>query len=59
MGAAKLLDCTLRDGAYLVDKKFGDPCRMRDLETEKRFSKMPLMRKDLFQRTRKNVNFLC
>ena len=25
MGAAKLLDCTLRDGAYLVDKKFGDP----------------------------------
>lgn len=22
---AKLLDCTLRDGAYLVDKKFGDP----------------------------------
>lgn len=25
MGQAKLLDCTLRDGAYLVDKKFGDP----------------------------------
>lgn len=24
MRAAKLLDCTLRDGAYLVDKKFGD-----------------------------------
>lgn len=22
---AKLLDCTLRDGAYLIDKKFGDP----------------------------------
>ncbi len=22
---AKLLDCTLRDGAYLVDKKFGEP----------------------------------
>ena len=21
---AKLLDCTLRDGAYLIDKKFGD-----------------------------------
>lgn len=25
MGKARLLDCTLRDGAYLVDKKFGDP----------------------------------
>lgn len=25
MGQAKLLDCTLRDGAYLIDKKFGDP----------------------------------
>ncbi len=25
MGQAKLLDCTLRDGAYLVDKRFGDP----------------------------------
>lgn len=24
MGHAKLLDCTLRDGAYLVDKKFGN-----------------------------------
>lgn len=24
MGQAKLLDCTLRDGAYLVDKHFGD-----------------------------------
>lgn len=24
MGRAQLLDCTLRDGAYLVDKKFGD-----------------------------------
>ena len=24
MGHVKLLDCTLRDGAYLVDKKFGD-----------------------------------
>ena len=24
MGKARLLDCTLRDGAYLVDKKFGD-----------------------------------
>ena len=24
MGNAELLDCTLRDGAYLVDKKFGD-----------------------------------
>ena len=24
MNHAKLLDCTLRDGAYLVDKKFGD-----------------------------------
>lgn len=24
MGNAKLLDCTLRDGAYLIDKKFGD-----------------------------------
>lgn len=24
MGHAKLLDCTLRDGAYLLDKKFGD-----------------------------------
>lgn len=24
MDHAKLLDCTLRDGAYLVDKKFGD-----------------------------------
>lgn len=24
MGQAQLLDCTLRDGAYLVDKKFGD-----------------------------------
>lgn len=22
---AKLLDCTLRDGAYLIDKTFGDP----------------------------------
>ena len=22
---AKLLDCTLRDGAYLIDKEFGDP----------------------------------
>ena len=21
---AKLLDCTLRDGAYLIDKKFGN-----------------------------------
>ena len=21
---AKLLDCTLRDGAYLIDKRFGD-----------------------------------
>ncbi len=25
MQHAKLLDCTLRDGAYLIDKKFGDP----------------------------------
>ena len=25
MQHAKLLDCTLRDGAYLVDKEFGDP----------------------------------
>lgn len=25
MKHAKLLDCTLRDGAYLLDKKFGDP----------------------------------
>ena len=25
MGKAQLLDCTLRDGAYLIDKKFGDP----------------------------------
>lgn len=25
MGQAKLLDCTLRDGAYIIDKKFGDP----------------------------------
>lgn len=24
MGNAQLLDCTLRDGAYLIDKKFGD-----------------------------------
>lgn len=24
MNKAKLLDCTLRDGAYLIDKKFGD-----------------------------------
>lgn len=24
MNYAKLLDCTLRDGAYLIDKKFGD-----------------------------------
>ena len=24
MAHAKLLDCTLRDGAYLIDKKFGD-----------------------------------
>lgn len=24
MGYAKVLDCTLRDGAYLLDKKFGD-----------------------------------
>ncbi len=24
MGRAQLLDCTLRDGAYLIDKKFGD-----------------------------------
>lgn len=24
MGQAQLLDCTLRDGAYLIDKKFGD-----------------------------------
>ena len=24
MNYAKILDCTLRDGAYLVDKKFGD-----------------------------------
>ena len=24
MGQEKLLDCTLRDGAYLVDKYFGD-----------------------------------
>lgn len=24
MGKAQLLDCTLRDGAYLIDKKFGD-----------------------------------
>lgn len=25
MQHAKLLDCTLRDGAYLIDKEFGDP----------------------------------
>lgn len=25
MGQAKLLDCTLRDGAYIIDKKFGEP----------------------------------
>ena len=25
MKNAKVLDCTLRDGAYLVDKTFGDP----------------------------------
>ncbi len=25
MGQAELLDCTLRDGAYIIDKKFGDP----------------------------------
>lgn len=25
MNHVKLLDCTLRDGAYLIDKKFGDP----------------------------------
>lgn len=24
MKHAKLLDCTLRDGAYVIDKKFGD-----------------------------------
>ena len=24
MNHAKLLDCTLRDGAYLIDKNFGD-----------------------------------
>ena len=24
MNHAQLLDCTLRDGAYLIDKKFGD-----------------------------------
>ena len=24
MGKIKLLDCTLRDGAYIVDSKFGD-----------------------------------
>ena len=24
MGQAQLLDCTLRDGAYLIDKRFGD-----------------------------------
>ena len=24
MGKAQLLDCTLRDGAYLIDKRFGD-----------------------------------
>jgi len=24
MKRAKILDCTLRDGAYLLDKKFGD-----------------------------------
>ena len=24
MNHAKILDCTLRDGAYLVNKKFGD-----------------------------------
>ena len=24
MGQAQLLDCTLRDSAYLIDKKFGD-----------------------------------
>ena len=25
MKHAALLDCTLRDGAYLIDKNFGDP----------------------------------
>ncbi len=25
MSHAKILDCTLRDGAYIIDKKFGDP----------------------------------
>lgn len=25
MGQAEILDCTLRDGAYIVDKKFGEP----------------------------------
>lgn len=25
MGKVQLLDCTLRDGAYIIDKKFGDP----------------------------------
>ena len=25
MGKVRLLDCTLRDGAYLIDKEFGDP----------------------------------
>ena len=25
MKKAQILDCTLRDGAYLIDKKFGDP----------------------------------
>ena len=24
MSYAKILDCTLRDGAYLIDKRFGD-----------------------------------
>jgi 4-hydroxy 2-oxovalerate aldolase len=25
MNQAQILDCTLRDGAYIIDKKFGDP----------------------------------
>ena len=28
MKHAKVLDCTLRDGAYLIDKEFGDETEM-------------------------------
>ena len=72
MSRINVLDCTLRDGAYLIDKKFGlenisgitrglilsrlDSSRMTDLERERLYIKIRKKHQNTYRLKRKKVN---